>query len=120
LDDLLSILKQPLQVVFYLNVPEEAILDRLKDRWVHLPSGRVYNAIFHPPKVRGIDDITGEHLTKRTDDNLDAVRARLQQFHKSTLPVLQFYEKDGRLINVDSPTSAIGYVKIKECLSSLK
>jgi nucleoside-triphosphate--adenylate kinase len=52
-----------------LDVPDEVILDRISDRWVHLPSGRVYNLSYNRPRVDGLDDATGEPLTKRPDDN---------------------------------------------------
>jgi hypothetical protein len=52
-----------------LDVPDEVILARISDRWVHLPSGRVYNLSYNRPRVDGIDDETGEPLTKRPDDN---------------------------------------------------
>ena len=52
-----------------IDVADEIILGRISDRWVHLPSGRVYNLSYNPPKVAGLDDETGEPLTKRPDDN---------------------------------------------------
>jgi nucleoside-triphosphate--adenylate kinase len=59
----------PLSLVVNLDVPDEVILSRISDRWVHLPSGRVYNMSYNRPKVDGLDDVTGEPLTKRPDDN---------------------------------------------------
>lgn len=59
----------PLSLIINLDVPDEVILSRISDRWVHLPSGRVYNLSYNPPKVSGLDDATGEPLTKRPDDN---------------------------------------------------
>ncbi|CAK6444437.1 unnamed protein product [Pipistrellus nathusii] len=50
-------------LVLHLNVPFEAIMQRPSDRWVHPPSGRVYDVVFNPPKVVGVDDLTGEPLT---------------------------------------------------------
>jgi nucleoside-triphosphate--adenylate kinase len=52
-----------------IDVPDSVILDRISDRWVHLPSGRVYNLKYNPPQVAGRDDATGEPLIKRPDDN---------------------------------------------------
>ena len=52
-----------------LDVPDDIILSRISDRWVHLSSGRVYNLSYNPPKVEGRDDLTGEPLIKRPDDN---------------------------------------------------
>jgi len=59
----------PLTLVVNLDVPDEVILSRISDRWVHLPSGRVYNMSYNAPRVQGFDDQTGEPLTKRPDDN---------------------------------------------------
>lgn len=51
--------QQSLDAVVYLNVPFETIINRVKDRWVHAPSGRIYNLLYNPPKTPGVDDITG-------------------------------------------------------------
>lgn len=59
----------PLSLVVNLDVADGVILSRISDRWVHLPSGRVYNMSYNRPKVEGFDDETGEPLTKRPDDN---------------------------------------------------
>jgi len=59
----------PLTLVINLDVPDDVILSRISDRWVHLPSGRVYNMSYNRPKVEGHDDPTGEPLVKRPDDN---------------------------------------------------
>jgi nucleoside-triphosphate--adenylate kinase len=74
-----------------LDVPDEVILARVSDRWVHLPSGRVYNLSYNRPRVDGLDDETGEPLTKRPDDNPEVFARRLQQFYASTSPLLQYY-----------------------------
>lgn len=81
----------PLNLVVNLDVPDEIILARISDRWVHLPSGRVYNLSYNQPRVDGIDDETGEPLTKRPDDNPEIFARRLQQFYSSTSPLLQYY-----------------------------
>ncbi|KAJ7235463.1 adenylate kinase-domain-containing protein [Mycena haematopus] len=81
----------PLSLVVNLNVPDEVILSRISDRWVHLPSGRVYNLSYNPPKVDGFDDETGEPLTKRPDDNPEIFARRLTQFYASTSPLLEYY-----------------------------
>ncbi|KAI0306459.1 adenylate kinase-domain-containing protein [Multifurca ochricompacta] len=81
----------PLNLVVNLDVPDEVILTRISDRWVHLPSGRVYNLSYNRPRVDGLDDKTGEPLTKRPDDNPETFTRRLQQFYASTSPLLQYY-----------------------------
>jgi len=81
----------PLNLVVNLDVPDEAILSRISDRWVHLPSGRVYNLSYNRPRVDGLDDETGEPLTKRPDDNPEIFARRLRQFYSTTSSLLQYY-----------------------------
>jgi adenylate kinase family enzyme len=76
--------------VIALNVPSDEIINRLKDRWVHLSSGRVYNLQWSPPKESG-DDETGEPLSQREDDKPAVIRHRLETFDKNTNPIKQFY-----------------------------
>ncbi|XP_013414367.1 GTP:AMP phosphotransferase AK3, mitochondrial-like [Lingula anatina] len=90
--------REPVNAVVNLNVPFEIIIGRVKDRWVHLPSGRIYNTEFSPPKVPGKDDVTGEDLVQRDDDKPETVRARLESYEKITRPVLEFYKKKGILM----------------------
>ncbi|KAF8163346.1 adenylate kinase [Crassisporium funariophilum] len=81
----------PLTLVVNLDVPDEVILSRISDRWVHLPSGRVYNMSYNRPRVEGFDDQTGESLTKRPDDNPVIFARRLEAFYASTKPLLSFF-----------------------------
>ncbi|KAJ4487898.1 adenylate kinase [Lentinula aciculospora] len=83
----------PLSLVVNLDVPDDIILSRISDRWVHLSSGRVYNLSYNPPKVEGFDDETGEPLTKRPDDNpvCEIFARRLEKFYSTTSPLLDFY-----------------------------
>jgi len=85
----------PVNVVVNLCVPFETIIERVKDRWIHPASGRVYNLVFNPPKVDGHDDETGEPLVQRDDDKPESVRNRLEVFQNVTEPVLEFYRKKG-------------------------
>ncbi|TBU50813.1 adenylate kinase [Dichomitus squalens] len=91
LDEHLSQQGTPLSLIVNLDVPDDVILSRISDRWVHLPSGRVYNLSYNPPKVAGHDDETGEPLTKRPDDNPETFARRLEQFYASTSPLLAYY-----------------------------
>jgi len=89
----------PVNVVINLDVPFDTIIDRIKDRWVHPGSGRIYNLVFSPPKVEGKDDVTGEDLIQREDDKPESVRNRLEVFSKNTKPVLDFYREKGVLMD---------------------
>ncbi|CAE6503200.1 unnamed protein product [Rhizoctonia solani] len=84
-------LAQPLSLIVNLDVPDDVILGRIADRWVHLPSGRVYNTSYNRPRIEGRDDVTGEALVKRPDDNEQTFRRRLEQFDSHTSPLLDYY-----------------------------
>ncbi|KAH9634162.1 hypothetical protein HF086_001364 [Spodoptera exigua] len=96
---------QPVDVVVNLVVSFEVIIDRVKNRWVHLPSGRVYNIGFNTPKVEGKDDETGEDLVQRPDDKPEAVRKRLEIYESVTRPVIEFYKAKGILKEFEGRTS---------------
>ncbi|PRP75522.1 hypothetical protein PROFUN_09008 [Planoprotostelium fungivorum] len=119
LKKLLKELDQPITGVLYLDVSEEAIYERIKDRWVHPASGRDYNTVYKPPKVPGKDDVTGEPLVKRSDDTLETVRDRLRAYREATMPLVETFKKDGELHVIPSPTSDVGYVHIQKLLKSL-
>jgi adenylate kinase len=95
----------PINFVVSLKTPFETILERIAGRWVHAPSGRVYNTTFHPPQVAGKDDVTGEELTKRPDDDEATWRARLQKFEETSEPLLEHYAKKGILWEVTGNSS---------------
>ena len=84
-----------------LTIDDQVVVDRLSARRVHCGSGRVYNLLFNPPKEDGIDDVTGEPLEHRDDDQPDVIRHRLEVYHQSTEPVANFYEKQDKLVKVD-------------------
>ncbi|KAF6343989.1 adenylate kinase 4 [Rhinolophus ferrumequinum] len=86
-----------LDIVITLNIPFETLKDRLSRRWIHLPSGRVYNLDFNPPHVQGIDDVTGEPLVQQEDDKPEAVAARLRQYKDVAKPVIELYKSRGVL-----------------------
>ncbi len=79
--------------VVEIDVPDEEIIKRMSGRRVHLASGRTYHVTFNPPKVEGKDDVTGEDLIQRDDDQEDTVKARLKIYHDQTEPLIHFYSK---------------------------
>ncbi|BGP37732.1 Adenylate kinase 2 [Rhodotorula kratochvilovae] len=103
LDELLGKTDDHLNFVASLKVPDQVILERIEDRFIHLPSGRTYNLKFNPPKVPGKDDVTGEPLSQRPDDQPETVRKRLAAFHHENDPLLAHY--DGALVAFEGRTS---------------
>lgn len=101
LQKLLESQKQKLDGVIYFDTPEETLIKRVSGRRIHPASGRVYHTVFSPPKVPGKDDITGEDLIQRKDDNEETLRKRLQVFNQQTLPLVNRYEKQGLLQRID-------------------
>ena len=77
--------------VIEIDVPDEAIIERMSGRRAHLPSGRTYHVKFNPPKVAGVDDVTGEPLIQRDDDKEETVRKRLQVYQSQTRPLVEYY-----------------------------
>jgi adenylate kinase len=75
-----------------IDVPDEEIIKRMSGRRVHLASGRTYHIVFNPPKERDKDDVTGEALIQRDDDQEDTVRKRLDVYHAQTEPLIDYYK----------------------------
>ncbi|KAI0505667.1 P-loop containing nucleoside triphosphate hydrolase protein [Xylaria bambusicola] len=95
----------PINWVVSLQTPFEVVMERISSRWVHEPSGRVYNTTFNAPKVPGRDDITGEPLVQRVDDSEEVYRARFQKFQETSEPLLEHYAKKGVLWEVHGLSS---------------
>ncbi|MBA0903025.1 MAG: adenylate kinase [Candidatus Nitrotoga sp.] len=77
--------------VVEIEVPDSDIVQRMDGRLVHLASGRTYHTTFNPPKVPKKDDLTGEELTQRPDDQADTVKTRLKVYHEQTKPLVEYY-----------------------------
>jgi adenylate kinase len=81
-----------IDTVLEIAVDDEEIVDRMSGRRMHEGSGRVYHIKYNPPKQEGIDDVTGETLVQRDDDQEDTVRTRLQVYHEQTKPLVGYYQ----------------------------
>ncbi|WP_153117561.1 adenylate kinase [Rhodocyclus tenuis] len=77
--------------VLEIAVDDSEIVERMSGRRVHPASGRSYHVRFNPPKVEGIDDVTGEPLVQRDDDREETVKKRLEVYHAQTRPLVDFY-----------------------------
>ena len=82
-----------LDIVLEIDVPDAAIIERMSGRRVHVASGRTYHVIFNPPKAAGKDDLTGEELIQRADDQEDTVRKRLEGYQSQTRPLVDYYSQ---------------------------
>ena len=84
----------PIDAVVEIDVADDEIIKRMSGRRVHLASGRTYHIVFNPPAEEGKDDVTGEPLIQRDDDQEDTVKERLKVYHDQTEPLIDFYTKE--------------------------
>ncbi len=82
-----------LDYVLEIDVPFEAIITRMSGRRSHPASGRTYHVTFTPPPVEGKDDVTGEPLVQRPDDQEETVKKRLEVYSAQTRPLVDYYRK---------------------------
>ena len=103
------------------SLPDEEIVKRLSGRRVHPGSGRTYHVLFSPPKVEGKDDVTGEDLVIRPDDEEDAIRNRLEVYKRQTQPLIEFYESRKLLTTIDaSPKPDEVFEKLTVVIDSIR
>ena len=81
-----------IDAVVEIDVADAEIIKRLSGRRVHPGSGRTYHLMFNAPKKAGKDDVTGDDLVQRVDDQEDTVRQRLSIYHRQTEPLINFYK----------------------------
>jgi adenylate kinase len=95
--------------VLQIDVPDAEIVNRISGRRVHIASGRTYHVAFHPPKVAGKDDVTGDPLIQRDDDREEAVKKRITEYHAKTKPLVDYYQRWAATGDAHAP----GYIKVE-------
>mmetsp|Transcript_9790 Transcript_9790/g.17240 ORF Transcript_9790/g.17240 Transcript_9790/m.17240 type:complete len:246 (-) Transcript_9790:45-782(-) len=107
LDEILAKKGDKIDSVINFKVDDEVLVERVVGRRVHAASGRSYHVKFNPPKVEGVDDVTGEPLMQRKDDNESTLRTRLATFHEQTAPVLAHYSAVVKEVNAVQPIDKV-------------
>ena len=102
----------PIDYVLEIDVPFDAIIDRMSGRRVHPASGRTYHIKFNPPKVEGKDDVTGDALIQRDDDKEETVRKRLQVYNDQTRPLVEYYSSWATQASASDKVKAPAYRKV--------
>ena len=92
-----------LDCVLEIDVPFDAIIERMSGRRSHPASGRTYHVKFNPPKSPGVDDVTGEPLIQRDDDKEETVKKRLEVYGAQTRPLVQYYSDWARVEPGNAP-----------------
>jgi adenylate kinase len=117
LDAMLAVQNQQIDIVLRLLVDDDIVVRRIAGRRFHVKSGRSYHVEFNPPQIAGKDDLTGEPLTQRADDNEEIVQSRLNIYREQTEPLVKYYEEKGVLVSIDSfGTPDEIFTKIKTAL----
>ncbi|GGI41051.1 adenylate kinase [Mammaliicoccus stepanovicii] len=121
LNEILSQLGRQVEAVINIEVPEEELMNRLTGRRICEVCGTTYHLVFNPPKVDGVCDLEGGKLYQREDDNPETVSNRLSVNIKQTKPLLDFYENQGVLKNIDGSRQIEDVSKdVIQILESLK
>jgi len=110
LDDILAKHDVPLNLIVNVDVSDDLLFQWISDRWVHVPSGRVYSMSYNPPNIPGLDDVTGEPLIKRPDDNPETFERRLDHYYAQASPLLYYYASRAystRLLNLSGDSDAV-------------
>ncbi|CCH62919.1 hypothetical protein TBLA_0I02630 [Henningerozyma blattae CBS 6284] len=92
----------PLQNAVELKVDDDLLVARITGRLIHQASGRSYHKLFNPPKEDMKDDVTGEPLIQRSDDNAEALKKRLGAYHQQTEPIVEYYKKSDIWSGIDA------------------
>ncbi|MED5482869.1 MAG: adenylate kinase [SAR324 cluster bacterium] len=117
LDAMLAGQNQKIDIVLRLLLKDEVVVRRIAGRRFHVESGRSYHVEYNPPEIAGKDDLTGEPLIQRADDNEEVVQSRLNIYHEQTEPLVKYYEKKGVLVSIDGlGTPDEVFAKIKTAL----
>ena len=101
LDAMLAAKNQQIDLVLRLLVDDEVLVQRIAGRRFHLESGRSYHVEFNPPEISGKDDLTGDYLIQRADDNEDVIKSRLEIYREQTEPLVKYYEEKSVLVSID-------------------
>ena len=120
LDEILKQLKLKIDLVINLNVDEQVLADRITCRRICKDCGEIYNLKNKPSKVEGVCDVCGGQLYQRKDDTLESLTTRLEEYHKNTEPVIEYYEKAGlvRQINGDQGSADKVFEEVKSVIEA--
>jgi adenylate kinase len=105
LDSMLSERHEKLQHAIELQIDDGLLVSRITGRLIHPASGRSYHSTFNPPKEPMKDDVTGEPLIQRSDDNADTLKKRLATYHAQTAPVVEYYKRTNIWTGIDASQS---------------
>jgi adenylate kinase len=105
LDKAMAASKKKIDKVVYIKVSEKELLKRLSGRWICRNCQAPYHEVDSPPKAKGKCDRCGGELYQRADDNTETVKKRLKVYFAETMPLIDYYKKDGKLLEIEGEGS---------------
>ncbi len=105
LDAMLTEWGGQVDVVPFIQVPEEVLVERLAGRWICRAQGHIFHERFNPPKRPGVCDYDGSELYQRDDDRPEVVRHRIRVYYEQTAPLVEYYRRQGKLVEIDGTQS---------------
>ena len=102
---MLQEMQAKVDAVPYIKVPDEILIERLSGRWTCRAEGHVYHEKYHLPKKPGICDLDSSELYQREDDKPETVKNRIKVYFQQTMPLIDYYQKAGKLIEIDGAQS---------------
>jgi adenylate kinase len=101
LADMLAEFQGRVNVVLYIKVPEEILVERLTGRWTCRAQGHIFHEKYNPPKAAGVCDYDGSELYQREDDKVETVLRRIRVYADQTRPLIEYYREQGLLVEID-------------------
>jgi adenylate kinase len=89
----------------YIKVPEDVLVERLTGRWTCRAEGHVFHEKFNPPQKDGVCDFDGSELYQRDDDKAETVKRRIRVYLEQTMPLINYYQEQGKLLEIDGTQS---------------
>lgn len=105
LADILKNFKSTVNLVPYISVPTELLIERLSGRWTCKTGGHVFHEKYNPPRMPGVCDLDGSELYQRDDDKADTVKNRIKVYNEQTTPLIEYYHNQDLLVEVDGTKS---------------
>lgn len=102
----------------YITAAENILVERASGRWTCRAQGHIYHEKFNPPKQAGMCDIDGSEVYQRDDDKVETVTKRIHVYIEQTMPLVEYYRKAGKLIEIDGTQAVEDVTKV--LLSALK
>src|ERR1051325_10273130 len=115
LENMLNEFGGQVNAVPFINAPDHVLVERLSGRWTCRENGHIFNEKFNPPKEAGKCDFDGSELYQRDDDKVDTVKHRIQVYLEQTSPLIDYYRKHGKLVEIDGmhPIDVVTHAMVK-------